>query len=254
MCLVVLAWQAHPRYRLIVAANRDEFFQRPANSMHWWPDQPDTLAGRDLQAGGTWLATNRAGRFATVTNFREPRRPQHHKHSRGALVTNFVAGKQSPFAYSAALDANQYAGFSLLTADSESLCCVSNRANGVTRIEPGIYGLSNAQLDTPWPKLVKCREGLRDLVANDLVNPNALMRLLADTTTAPVKDLDDDLPFAMAQAVSAPFIHTPDYGTRCTTVMLVEHDGRTEVFERRFGADGRANGEQQFQFGPLTSA
>ena len=130
------------------------------------------------------------------------------------------------------------------------MVCASNRDGAPTVIEPGVYGLSNAKLDTPWPKLLRCRDGLRELIDSDAVNPNALLRLLADTRPAPVKDLDDDLPFAMAQAISAPFIRTSDYGTRCTTVVLTDHDGYTQVIERRFDNAGNASGDEQFQFHP----
>jgi len=248
MCLVTLAWHSHPRYRLIVAANRDEFFARPATALQWWRDRPGILAGRDLQAGGTWLGIGRNGHFAALTNFREPLRPRYHKHTRGELVADYIDGDRSPLDYAGNLDGERYAGFSLLVADAESLVCASNRGTSTQSLDPGVYGLSNASLDTPWPKLLRCRDGLHKLIERDAVNPAALMRMMADTTPAPVKDIDEQLPFAMARAVSAPFIHTPDYGTRCTTVVLVDYDGRVQIQERRFDASGRQSGEDSFGF------
>lgn len=253
MCLVVLAWRSHPRYRLIVAANRDEFFARPATAMQWWRDRPDILAGRDLQAGGTWLGVGRSGHFATLTNYREPQRPRYHKHSRGELVADYIDDSRRPLDYAGNLKGERYAGFSLLVADADSLVCVSNRDAPARALDAGVYGLSNAALDTPWPKLVRCRNGLHELLQRDAVNPAALMRMMADTTPAPVKDMDEHLPFAMARAVSAPFIRTPDYGTRCTTVVLADYDGHVQVQERRFDASGQPSGEDQFDFDTLTA-
>ncbi len=250
MCLVVFAWRAHPRYRLVVAANRDELHARPAEAMHWWPDQPGLLAGRDLQAGGTWLALSRSGRFATVTNYRERFRTEPGMTSRGRLVSDFVSGDTAPLAYARSLEGSHYAGFSLLAADADSLCYTGNREDAARLLEPGIYGLSNATLDTPWPKLERCRAGLAGLLERGDPSPTALMQLLADTTPAPVRELDRDLPIELARAVSAPFIKNERYGTRCTTVVLVEQDGRTLVAERSFGADGRQSGERQFRLDP----
>ncbi|MGB5353380.1 MAG: NRDE family protein [Woeseia sp.] len=248
MCLVVFAWHRHPRYSLILVANRDEQHARPAAAMQWWPDQPDILAGRDLQAGGTWLALSRSGRFATVTNYREHVHTKPARLSRGKLVTDFVADDAAPLEFSQKLRGADYAGFSLLTADSEALCYTTNRDDPARLLDAGVYGLSNATLDTPWPKLLRCRDGLNALLERDAVNPSTLMSLLADTAPAPVKDLDDNLPVEFARAVSAPFIRTEQYGTRCTTVVLVEKSGTTLVIERRFDAAGRTTGDSQFQF------
>ncbi len=248
MCLIVFAWQRHPRYRLILAANRDELHARPSAAMHWWPDQPNVLAGRDLQAGGTWLAVSRSGRVATVTNFREHFHAMPAKRSRGKLVSDFVSGDQAPLQYSQHLEGKEFAGFSLLTVDADALCYTTNRDDPARELEPGVFGLSNATLDTPWPKLARCRTGLERLLEQDLVNPSTLMRLLADTTPAAVKDLDDSLPVELARAVSAPFIRTEQYGTRCTSVVLISYDGHALVTERRFDAAGRTVGDDQFRF------
>ncbi len=249
MCLIVFAWQAHPDYRLILAGNRDELHRRPAQPMNWWADAPGVLGGRDLQAGGTWLAVNRNGRMAAVTNYRETPGGRQRPRSRGELVSGFVRGQAPPESWCAGIPADDYAGFCLLAADNESLYYTSNRGNGTRRLDAGIHGLSNASLDTPWPKLVRCRDGLARLIDSNRVNPGVLFDLLADTTPAPADQVDNEhLPFDMARAVSAPFIRTRDYGTRCTTVLLVGHDGRALVTERRFDSDGNPAGESEFRF------
>jgi len=249
MCLIVFAWQSHPDYRLILAGNRDELHRRPAQAMNWWPDAPGVLGGRDLQAGGTWLAVNRNGRLSAVTNYRESPGGRKRPRSRGELVSGFVRGGEPPESWCNGIPAMDYAGFCLLAADNDSLYYTSNRGNGTTRLEAGIHGLSNASLDTPWPKLVRCRDRLTQLIDSNRINPGALFELLADTTPAPADQVDNEhLPFDMARAVSAPFIRTQEYGTRCTTVVLVGHDGRTLVTERRFDSDGNPAGESEFRF------
>lgn len=253
MCLIVFAWRTHPSYRLILAGNRDEQYLRPSDSMHWWPDAPDVLAGRDLQAGGTWLAISRSGRFATVTNYRESggeaMRARPGRKSRGELVARFVNGGPPPAEYCGGIAGDDYTGFSLLVADRESLWYTSNRDENRAALDAGVYGLSNASLDTPWPKLRRCRDGLGDLIAHDAINPGALFTLLADTRPAPVAEIPSDgLPFEMARAISAPFIRTEAYGTRCTTVVLIGNDDKVLVCERRFDDQGRKSGDSEFRF------
>ena len=220
MCLITFAWDAHPDYRLVLAANRDEMHSRPSQDMHWWPDRPDVLAGRDLLAGGTWLAVSKAGRFATVTNYREGGQKKAGLDSRGDLVTGYVIGSDSPESYVSGIDGERYAGFNLLAADQTGLWYVSNRGDGPIRLAPGVYGLSNASLDTPWAKLVRTRDALADFISEGGVDETQLMRLLSDRSVAPVAEIEQgDLSFELARAVTAPFIVTDQYGTRCTTVL-----------------------------------
>ncbi len=249
MCLVVFAWKVHPEYRLILAANRDEFHARPSQKMHWWPDQPDIVAGRDLLAGGTWLAAAKGGHFSTVTNYRDPDSPRGKRKSRGELVSNFVGGNATPGQFNAAIEGDRYAGFSLLTADSNELCYVSNRGDKPSGLASGVYGLSNASLDTPWPKLVRTRDGLSDLVSNAAVNESELLRLMEDRQTATAAEVgNDSLPFELARALSAPFIQTSDYGTRCTSTLLWGYDEKISLSEKRFDANGKPSGESRFSF------
>ncbi|MGH8250742.1 MAG: NRDE family protein [Steroidobacteraceae bacterium] len=249
MCLIVFAWCAHPGHPFILAANRDEFHRRPASPLQWWPDRPQIAAGRDLQAGGTWLAASRSGRFATVANYRETLAAQPGERSRGALVTDFVTGSLGPLAFAASIDGERYAGFSLLTATPEAVAYASNRSDAPRLLASGVYGLSNAALDTPWPKVVKSRQRLRALVDQDAVTFATLFDLLADREPAGAADASDqDLPPEMARAVSAPFVVTPEYGTRCSTVFLLGVGGEAELSERRFDATGRMIGNTSVKF------
>ncbi len=249
MCLVVFAWQAHSKYRLIVAGNRDESHRRPTQDAHWWPDNESILAGRDLQAGGTWLAVGKSGRFATVTNFREGQIRKAVLKSRGGLVTGFVGDSPSTREYESSINNDEYAGFSLLLSDGESMSYLSNRDDLGTRLDPGIYGLSNASLDTPWSKVVRAKAGLKSLIDNDGVNETELIRLLADRTPVAVDDVvDDNLPFEIARALSAPFIVAPEYGTRSSSTVLWSRDNIIDFYERRFDSCGKRTGESRFSF------
>jgi uncharacterized protein with NRDE domain len=252
MCLLVLAWQSHPRYRLIVAANRDEFHDRPAAPLGWWPDDPRILAGRDLRGAGTWMGAARSGRFGVVTNFRELERPAAGAPSRGDLVTRYLSAAASPRQYLDDLHgrAAYYAGFSLLLGGPHSLYYYSNRNSRVAQpLERGVYGLSNHWLDSPWPKLLRTRTRLSELIAADRVESESLFGLLADRAPADLDETPDTgLPPEWERALSSPFVVHDRYGTRCSTVLLVEHDGRTTMCERRFDASGSTTGATRLEF------
>ncbi len=249
MCLVVFAWQAHPKYRLILAGNRDESHRRPTQDAQWWPDNDSFLAGRDLQAGGTWLAVSRSGRFATVTNFREGQTSIAGRKSRGALVTDFVADSSSTEEYESSIAKDEYAGFSLLLSDGESMSYLSNRDELEAKLDPGIYGLSNASLDTPWSKVIRAKAGLDSLIDSDSVDEIELLRLLADRTPAAADEIEAEyLPFEIAPALTAPFIIAPDYGTRSSSTVLWGKDDVIEFCERRFDPSGKTAGESRFRF------
>lgn len=217
--------------------------------MHWWIEQPDILAGRDLQGGGTWFGVHRNGRMAAVTNFRDAVPPSGRRPSRGELITRFLAGSMSPDDYVRGIDAERYAGFNLLVADTRELAYVSNRAERGGALGTGIYGVANATLDTPWPKVEKTKAALGNLLNNGDVNESALLRLLDDRSRAPARDLDTGgMAFDKAHALSAPFIVMPDYGTRCSTVLLRDSNGRCRVVEKRFSNDGSSSGQSEFAF------
>lgn len=248
MCLIVFAWQVHRDYPLVLAANRDEYHARPAEPMGWWQDQPTVLGGRDLEAGGSWLAISRSGRLAAVTNYRENATARA-RCSRGDIVSRFVTGSDSPERFAETLDGELYAGFCALVADRDQLVYCSNRGDPPTALRAGVYGLSNAALDTPWPKLVRSREALRAAIDAEAASLDALFEMLADREPAAAEEMPtDDLPFDMARAISAPFIVTPDYGTRCSTALIRRRDGHVEIAERRFAASGELNGESRFVF------
>lgn len=249
MCLITLSFARHPDYRLILAANRDEFHARPTQDAHWWPDKPGILGGRDLQAGGTWLAVNRSGRFGTVTNYRDAKPVDPSHRSRGHLVTGFLESDLSPQDYLATIDEDAYAGFNLIVGTTGELSYLSNREEGMRDLGAGTYGLSNALLDGPWHKVMRSRSKLEELVATDNVNETQLLRLMDDREKGPVEEVERGrLEFRTAHAITAPFIVMPDYGTRCTTLLLADRKGRWQLTERRFDAAGAITGESRFAF------
>lgn len=249
MCLIVLALGQHPEYPLILAANRDEFHARPTKEAHWWPDKPDVLGGRDLQAGGTWLALHRNGRFATVTNFRDAKPPSPKFLSRGHLVTGFLESRLNPGDYLDTIRESAYAGFNLIVGTVNEVAYLSNREEGTRVLGEGAYGLSNALLDGPWHKVESSKKKLSALLASGSANETSLMRLMDDRGKAPVSEVETGrLDFGKAHAITAPFIVMPDYGTRCTTVILADKNGNWHFAERRFDPSGNKEGESQFSF------
>jgi uncharacterized protein with NRDE domain len=240
VCTLLLAWQVDPARPLIVAANRDEFRARPTAAARFWPEAPQLLAGRDLQAGGTWLGVTRQGRFAALTNVREPRvKPAHGAPSRGRLVVDFLRGTQAPAEYLAGVDAGAYAGFNLVVGDMDTLWYLSNRSGEPRALAPGVHGVSNAGLDTPWPKVHSGRAALGELVRTGPVMPGTLLALLADRTMAEDAGLPDTgVGLAMERLLSPLFITGPVYGTCSSTVVVFHGDGRVSFVERTMGPEG----------------
>lgn len=231
MCLIVFAWQVIPGMPLIAAANRDEFYDRPSISANWWKDHPNVYAGRDLKAGGTWLGITREGRFAAITNIRAPSERRTDAPSRGQLVADFLTGAITPEAYIAGLAsrAAQYNGFNLLVGDANRLVWYSNRADDPRSgrpLEPGIYGLSNATLDTPWPKVIRTKAQFASLLCQGAPK-EAYFEMLTDTTLASECRLPDTGVGREWEKVLSPvFIESPTYGTRSSTVVqLYDQNG-----------------------------
>jgi uncharacterized protein with NRDE domain len=251
MCLLVLAWQVHPQFPLLLAGNRDEFHDRPAEAAQWWEEAPEVVAGRDLQAGGTWLGARRDGRWAVVTNFREPLEERAAgARSRGALVTDFLLGRAPPleFAALAARDGADYGGFNLLAGDRHELAYVSNRGRGPEALGAGVHGLSNHLLDTPWPQLERTRARVAALLEGE-PSVEALLAMLADATPAADAELPrTGLPLELERLLSSPFIASPRYGTRCSTVLRLSAQGAMDFTERRYAPDGSASGASAFAF------
>lgn len=239
MCLILVAWHAHPDYPLVVAANRDEFYDRPTANAGRWPDAPRILGGRDLEAGGTWLAAHDDGRFAAVTNVREPGVPKGPL-SRGQLTSNFLRGNTAPGDYATAIDGSQYSGFNLLLADERELWYRSNRDGAARALPPGIYGLSNHLLDTPWPKLVSAKARFTEALAS-LPACGDFFAILADSEIVPDHELPETgVPLEWERLLSAIFVQSENYGTRASTLLLRGKDGLLMLEERRFGRGGEA--------------
>lgn len=250
MCLIVLAHRMHPAYPLVLAANRDEFHARPTAPAAFWPGAPQVLAGRDLQAGGTWLGVSRQGRWAALTNVREAVTPAG-RPSRGLLVSDFLRGNRPPVRYleQVARRGWKYAGFNLLAGDGRQLASLSNRDAGVKLLAPGCYGLSNRLLDTPWPKVEQAKRQMVARLLHSDFHPDQLWQVLADRGLPPARDLPDSgLDRSVERALGAIFVQLPGYGTRCSTLLTIGRDRRVCLAERRFGPDGHIEGESRFAF------
>ncbi|WP_163142191.1 NRDE family protein [Bacillus sp. 22-7] len=249
MCLILFAYKVHPKYKLIVAANRDEFYERPTAPAHFWEDHPHILAGRDLRKMGTWMGVTRNGRFAALTNYRDPNEVTEGKRSRGDLVADFLKSSASPadFMNRASEHRVSYPGYNLLAGNLEELFYYSNVEDRVELLQPGIYGVSNHVLDTEWPKVRKGKEGLSALLDNAEENlTEDLFTLLQNADPAP----DDRLPktgvsLEWERILSPLFIKSDGYGTRSSTVLLMSKD---EIFYKERVHIGEDRQEQEFIF------
>lgn len=250
MCLIVFAYRQHPRYKLVLAANRDEFYARPTAPMQFWQEQPDLLAGKDLQQGGTWLGLNQRGRFSALTNHRDGRRPANGQRSRGYLPLDFIAGCEKVADFANRIAADDYDGFNQIVMDhlageNDTLWYLSNRS-AARALQPGFYGLSNAVLNSPWPKTNDRRQALETLVRQDNLSTNALISLMADPTLYPDEQLPDTgISQQWERALSASFIQLENYGTRATTAMLLDYNGTVTIAEQNYDVRGKA-GRQEF--------
>lgn len=247
MCILFTAYRSHPDYPLIVAANRDEFYARPTKDAHFWEDERDVLAGRDLEQLGTWLGITKTGRFAALTNFRNLEEKRENKQSRGHIVKNFLTSETTPQEYLQNLqqERNDYPGFNVLVADQQSFYYYSNVENEIKEITAGVHGLSNHLLNTPWPKVERGKQQLRSLIENNKIESDALFQLLADKKQAPLKLLPNTgLSLEMEKQVSSIFIETNGYGTRCSTVLTIDKNGTVTFQEQSFPSLR----EKHFQF------
>ncbi len=240
MCVIFFAFRSVKTHPLILIGNRDEFYKRRSGPAEFWNDHPDIYGGRDLERGGTWLGVTRSGRFATVTNYRDPSAPRGSR-SRGELAANFLRSDQSAADY---LDdlvqrSGNYSGFNLLVGEisisRKEMFYYSNRGTGPRQLTPGIYGLSNHLLDTPWPKVVKGKDRFEELVRSGNLSDDELFSILSDATLAEDEDLPSTgLSYEAEKAVSAIFIKTPGYGTRCSTVLRFGRSAKWSFDERVF--------------------
>ena len=234
MCLILIAHGAHPDFPLVIAANRDEYYQRPTAAASYWPDHDHVLAGRDLEGMGTWLGVTRTGRFAALTNFRDPLRRKTDAPSRGRLVSDYLVADPDPRAYLDGIKtaAPRYNGFNLLAGDADGVYCFSSHNSKVQKLSPGIHGLSNHLLDTPWPKVVRGKQRLQQVLARG-PDADALLELLHDREPAPESELPDTgIGAEMERTLSPALIVSPQYGTRASTALLFGIDGSVSFTER----------------------
>jgi uncharacterized protein with NRDE domain len=242
-------WQAHSQYPCVVAANRDEFHARPAAAAGWWPDHPGILAGRDLEAGGTWLGITRGGRFAALTNYRDSRQRRSDAPSRGALVTALLESGDSVAQSLAKLRevGADYNGFNVIFSDGLRLGIYESVPGAGRELGPGIYGLSNHLLDTPWPKVLKAKSRLEAALAGTDTAP--LLELLRDDRPAP----DEQLPrtgvsLEWERLLSSAFVRANDYGTRCSTIIRIDDRRRAYFDEWSWNSVGADSGRISLQF------
>jgi uncharacterized protein with NRDE domain len=238
MCLIVFAWHAHPAFPLVLGANRDEFLDRPTQPAAFWPEQPDLLAGRDLRSGGTWLGVTRCGRIAAVTNFRQGAATRTNARSRGLLVSDFLVADRPPEHQLAlvAAERSRYDGFNLLAGNRQELRHFSNRGGDPAPVSPGVHGLSNALLDTPWPKVERAKAALARLLERGRDRLlEGVLTLLADQARPPDHALPSTgVSIEWERCLSPVFIVSPGYGTRSSTVLLVDRQGQVTFVERSF--------------------
>lgn len=251
MCLIVLSLNEHPEYPLIVAANRDEFYDRKTAPAAFWEDHPEILGGRDLVAYGTWLAMNRNGRVAMVTNYRDLSRQKKDAPSRGELVTDYLLSDLHPLAYmeEVARRGDEYNGFNLIVGNPRELYYYSNYGDGVTAVRPGLHGISNHLLNTPWPKVRKATQTIGGLIRNGVADPEPFLDALYDDTTAPDEELPDTgVGLDWERRLSSVFIKSKGYGSRCSTVIQVDRDNRVRFTERVYDPADFSYSGQSFTF------
>ena len=243
MCLIVFTNNVLNDYKLVFAANRDEFYNRPSEQADFWPEYPGLLAGKDLQAGGTWLGITKEGRFAAITNFRDLKNQIDEAPSRGKLTLDFLINDISPQKYYDKLkpSLNDFNGFNLLFGYVDELYYFSNKTEGLQKIEPGIHGISNALLDTPWPKVEKSKRQLKQLIEHQNIHPWEVLNILDDTSTAKDEELPDTgVSLDLERMLSSIFIKSEKYGTRSSTVVTVDKQNNVRFVEKTyFGNTGR---------------
>lgn len=240
MCVIYFAFGQRADQPLILIANRDEFYERPTAAAVWWDAEPNIFAGRDLVSGGTWLGITNGGRFAAVTNYRDPNAPIGQR-SRGLLVSDFLRSDKTASEYLVEVSqiADEYSGFNLFAGEidghRQEICYFSNHENIVRKLDHGVYGLSNHLLDSPWPKVSRGMRRFRSLIEDRNTSSNNYFDLLADQTLAEDNELPDTgIGYEKEKVLSAIFIKTPNYGTRCSTVLTIDAHGKPEMVERVF--------------------
>lgn len=251
MCLIFLSVNNHPRYKLVIAGNRDEFHDRRTAPASFWTDTPEVLGGRDLEAHGTWLGISRSGRLSLLTNFRDPRNINPAAPSRGHLVSDFLVHGPSELEYLRIVErrGKEYNGFNLIAGTPDRLYYYSNYGQGIQRLPEGLHGLSNHLLNTPWPKVERGKKALANLLRADSILPSELFEFLYDDRVAP----DDQLPdtgvgLERERVLSSMFIKSPGYGSRCSTVILIDRNNHVLFSERAYDLSTFAHETRSFEF------
>lgn len=236
MCLNIFSYKAHPDYKLIIAANRDEFYARKTEAAQFWSNKTDLLAGKDLEQGGTWLGITKTGKFSFITNYRDPKSFRKDAPSRGALVSDYLSGSLGPEQYLKSISETQhYNGFNLVVGDLTELCYFSNVENKIRRLDAGFYAVSNALLDTPWKKLVTGKNAVETVIKQNNFNAEDLFSALHNEQKADDSELPrTDVPYEIEKLISSMFIKSETYGTVCSTVVLIDNDNRVQFFERTY--------------------
>jgi uncharacterized protein with NRDE domain len=251
MCLIVFANNVLEDYKLIFAANRDEFYNRPSEQADFWKDHPDLLAGKDLQAGGTWMGITRKGKFAAITNFRDLKNNRNDAPSRGKLTLDFLVKDATPEEYYNRLksELNNYNGFNLILGNIDELYYFSNKTDGLKKLEPGIHGISNAILDTPWPKVEKSKRQLKHLIEQQNIHPREILNLLDDTSPAKDEELPDTgVGLELERILSPIFIKSEKYGTRSSTIVTVDKNNNVKFVEKTYFANTGRFSNKEFNF------
>ena len=251
MCLIVFANNVHPKYKLIFAANRDEFYNRPSEQAEFWKEYPDLLAGKDLQAGGTWMGITKQGKFAAITNFRDLKNHTNDAPSRGNLTLDFLINDDSPGEYYNKLKPalNDFNGFNLLLGNVDELFYFSNKTEGLQKLQTGIHGISNAILNTPWPKVERSKRHLESLIQQEDINVWEVIAILKDTSIAKDEELPDTgVGLDLERMLSPVFIKSEKYGTRCSSVVMVDKENNVKFVEKFFfdGIGHFSNKEYKF--------
>jgi uncharacterized protein with NRDE domain len=250
MCLIFISLKQHPQYKLIVAANRDEFYNRKTASADFWQDHPDILGGRDLEAGGTWLGVTRQGKISMITNYRDPKNIDPKAPSRGYLVSDYLNSAATPEQYLRDLElrAKQYNGFNLIAGNTEEFGYLSNYRQGIEFLTPGLHGLSNHLLNSPWPKVETGKQKMNEILKEPF-KPADLFQLLFNDTLASDETLPETgVGLERERALSAMFIKSPGYGTRCSTVVLVDQQDNLFFTERVYDLTTFDYSEKSFTF------
>lgn len=235
MCLLIFAYKVHPKYKIILAANRDEYYSRPTASLNFWKNNLNILAGKDLKCNGTWLGITRKGCFSAVTNYRDPSALKEGRPSRGLLVSRYLETDVTPEDYLKEVKrrSSEYNPFNLVVGNREEIWYYSNRAD-IRKLEPGLYGLSNHLLDTPWPKIKKAKEALKQITEKNEINIESIFTLLKDKNFPPDSELPDTgVGYEKERMLSPIFIQSPDYGTRSSSVILME-ERAVHFFEQNY--------------------